>query len=128
MLHYRWLNSSAVPRESALFSYSLAAKSFWLNKESFVPIDGVLYENELISGDKKLVVSKSLAVQCCHDLQLAGLQERRCTKQRVNEKYSWYGLSKFIEQYVAGCEICNKCKKSDREDKCPLTEYQAGHP
>ena len=47
-----WLNSSAVPKESAMFSYSPGAKSFWLNKESFVLIDGVLYENEPILGDK----------------------------------------------------------------------------
>ena len=126
-----WLNSSAVPGEAALFSASPAAKSFWLNKESFVLIDGVLYQDEPISGDKKLVVPKSLqdlAVQWCHDLPSAGHQGRQRTKQRVKEKYTWYGLSKFVEQYVAGCEICNKCKKSDRRGKCPMIEYQAGAP
>ena len=33
-----------------------------------------------------------------------------------------------MTQYVAGCEVCNKCKKSDRKGKCPMTEYQAGAP
>ena len=49
-------------------------------------------------------------------------------QQRVKEKYTWYGLSKFVEQCVAGREICNKCNKSDRKGKCPMTKYQAGAP
>ena len=51
-----WLNSSAVPGEMALFSASQAAKSFWLNKKSFVLIDGVLYQDEPNSGDKKCFI------------------------------------------------------------------------
>ena len=38
-----WLTSSTVPSEGELFLSSPAAKSFWLNKEQFVLLDGVLY-------------------------------------------------------------------------------------
>ena len=68
----------------------------------------------------------TLAVQWNHDLPSAGHQGRERTKLRVKEKFAWFGLSKFVTQYVASCEVCNKCKKSDRKGKCPMTEYQAG--
>ncbi|MCW4335780.1 MAG: RNase H-like domain-containing protein [Candidatus Thiodiazotropha endolucinida] len=127
----QWLNHSVNPGESELFIASPAAKSYWLNKEQFVLIDGVLYQNEVMSGDKKLVIPKELrelAVKWNHDLPSAGHQGVARTKERVKEKFTWFGLSTFVSQYVAGCEVCNKCKKSDRKGRCPLTEYQAGAP
>ena len=119
------------PGEGELFIASPATKSYWLNKEQFVLIDGVLYQNEAVSGDKKLTIPatlRELAVQWNHDLPSAGHQGRTRTKERVKEKFAWFGLGKFVTQYVAGCEVCNKCKKSDRKGKCPMTEYQAGAP
>ena len=61
--------------------------------------------------------SQDLAVQWRHDLLSAGHQGRQRTKQRVKEIYTWYGLSKFVEQYVAGFDPCNKYKKYDRRGR-----------
>lgn len=125
-----WLNNSVTPGEGELFIASPAAKSYWLHKELFLLIDGVLYQN-VTSGDKKLVIPKSLcelAVQWNHDLPSAGHQGVARTKERVKGKFTWFGLGKFVTQYVAGCEICNKCKKSEKRGRCPMTEYQAGAP
>ena len=126
-----WCKDKVIPRENELFIASPAVKSYWLNKEQFCLIDGVLYQTEAVTGDKKLMVPKdlrTLAVQWNHDLSSAGHQGRERTKLRVKEKFAWFGLSKFVTQYVASCEVCNKCKKSDRKGKCPMTEYQAGAP
>ena len=89
------------PGEGELFIASPATKSYWLNKEQFVLIDGVLYQNEAVSGDKKLIIPttlRELAVQWNHDLPLAGHQGRPCTKERVKEKFAWFGLGKFVTQ------------------------------
>ena len=62
------------PGEGELFIASPATKSFWLNKEQFVLIDVVLYQNEAVSGDKKLIIPatlQELAVQWNHDLPSA---------------------------------------------------------
>ena len=114
-----WLTNSVTPGEGELFMASPATKSYWLNKEQFVLIDGVLYQNEAVSGDKKLIIPatlRELAVQWNHDLPSAGHQGRTRTKERVKEKFAWFGLGKFVTQYVAGCEVCNKCKKSESYD------------
>ncbi len=47
-----WLKSSVKPEEGALFMASPATKSYWLNKEQFVLIDGVLFRNRN-DGDEK---------------------------------------------------------------------------
>ena len=71
---------------------------------------------------------RELAVKWNHDIPSAGHQGRQRTKERVKEKFTWYGLGKYVAQYVAGCEACYKCKKRDRKGRCPLTDYQAGAP
>lgn len=125
-----WLESSVTPPEGDLFIASPAVKSYWLNKERFILIEGVLYQ-EADSGDKKLVVPeglRELAVQWNHDLPSAGHQGIARTKGRVKEKFMWHGLGKYVTNYVIGCDVCNRHKKSNRQGRCPLTEYQAGAP
>ncbi len=56
-----WMKSSVKPEESALFIASPATKSYWLNKEQCVLIDGVLFRNRNDSDEKDLVVPESLS-------------------------------------------------------------------
>ena len=56
----KWLTNSVTPGEGELFIVSPATKSYWLNKEQFVLIDGVLYQNEAVSGDRKLIIPATL--------------------------------------------------------------------
>ena len=51
-----WCKDKVIPRENELFIASPAVKSYWLNKEQFCLIDGVLYQTEAVTGDKKLMV------------------------------------------------------------------------
>ena len=78
-----WLQSSAMPRQGDLFIANPAAKAYWLDKERFCLIEGVLYK-EADSGDKKLVVPdslKELAVKGGHDLPSSGHQGIARTKE-----------------------------------------------
>ena len=125
-----WLRSSAIPPEGDLFLASPAAKAYWLDKERFCLIEEVLYQ-EQESGDMRLVVPESLkekAVSANHDLPSAGHQGVARTRERLKEKFVWYGMGNYVKRYVIGCEVCNKHKKSARHGKCPLTQYQAGAP
>ena len=125
-----WLKSSAFLLEGELFISSPASKAYWLNKEQFILIEGVLYQ-ESDSVDMKLIVPdglKETAVQLNHDLPSAGHQGIARTKERVKEKFIWHGMGKYVANYVIGCEVCNRHKKSARQGRCSLTEYQAGAP
>lgn len=126
-----WLKNSIKPVESELFLASPAAKSYWLDKEQFLLIDEVLYQNDAASGEKKLMAPCSMqedALYWNHDLPSAGHQGVARTTERVKEKFAWYRIGRDIANYVASCKTCNCNKKRDRHGHCPLTEYQAGDP
>ena len=102
-----WLQSSAMPRQGDLFIASPAEKAYWLDKERFCLIEGVLYK-EAESGDKKLVVPdslKELAVKGSHDLPSSGHQGIARTKERLKEKFVWFGMGSYTAKYVIGCEV-----------------------
>lgn len=128
-----WGQSSIEPDPSVLFRSSPAVKYYWLNKEMFLLTDGISYQNDVHTEDKRLVLPKSLwelAIQLNHNLPSAGHQGAKRTKERLKEKYVWYGLCKDVSAFVAGCncEVCNQNKKADRQGQCRMTEYQAGSP
>ena len=50
-----WLRNSTEPNVSTLFRASPAANLYWLNKERFILMGGVLYKNDANTGDKRLV-------------------------------------------------------------------------
>lgn len=65
------------------------------------------------------------AIRLLHDIPSAGHQGVKRTREKVREKFAWYGLSKAVAGYVSSCEIFNRNKMSDRKGKGPMTEYQA---
>jgi transposase InsO family protein len=124
------LKTKEEPSQKNLYLENNAVKSYWLNREAFELIDGVLYmmgDDE----DKKLVLPTSLrdqALKINHDIPLAAHQGIDRTKARIKEKFYWYTLSRDVKNFVRSCEACNRNKKSDKYGKCPLTEFQAGAP
>ena len=49
-------------------------------------------------------------VQLCHDSPTTGHPGRRGTLELVSQLYWWPGLTAFVNKYVAGCDICQRCK------------------
>ena len=126
-----WVQRSIEPDSPILFRPSPAVKYYSLNKEMFLLIDGILYQNDVHTGDKRLVLPKSLrelAIQLNHNLPSAGHQGAKRTKERLKEKYVWYGLGKDVSAFFSSCEVCNQNKMADRQGQCRMTEYQAGSP
>ena len=126
-----WLKDGVVPESSVLFRASPAAKSYWLNKDQFQVICDVLYQKDPNREDLRLVIPKSLrgeAMRLSHSLPVTGHQGVARTKERVKEKFVWYGLGQEVRQFVSQCSVCNQNKKSDRHGKGAMLEYQAGAP
>ena len=126
-----WLRNSTEPSERDLFLASPCVKAYWLNKESFQLIDGVLYRQRDEEYEKDLVVPTSLQeeVMCAnHDIPSAGHQGVARTKARIKEKFYWYGMGGDIANYVATCATCSQNKKAERRGHVPMQEYQASAP
>ena len=69
-----WLLIEKVPEQGTLFLSSPESKYYWLNKELFALIDGVLFRKRLDSKNIELVVPASLKEQAMlwhHDIPSA---------------------------------------------------------
>ena len=126
-----WLADAVEPGEGELFLAGPAAKAYWLNKEQFTLIDGVLYRNRDDCDEKDLVIPRGLraeAIRLSHDLPSTGHQGVARTKARMKEMFYWYGMGKAVAEYVASCDVCSRSKKTDKYGRTPMKEYQAGAP
>lgn len=126
----KWLKTEEEPTQKILYLRSNASKAYWLNREAFELIDGVLYvlgEDE----DKKFVLPKGLkeeALRLDYDIPSAAHQGIDRTKARIKEKIYLHTLSMDVKNFVRSCEPCTRNKKAERYWKCPFTEFQAGSP
>ena len=126
-----WMHDEGEPNASVLLKASPVTKSYWLNREQFLSVDGVLYINDPETDYKKLVLPKTMqetAMELHHTLPSAGHQGAARTRERLKEKFHWYGMKRDVTNYVQGCEVCNQNKKSVKHGKCALTEHHAGAP
>jgi transposase InsO family protein len=126
-----WLKDAVVPSEGDLFRTSPAVKFYWLNKELFQLVDGVLYKKREDTTGMDLVIPVQLrnsALESCHDLPTAGHQGITRTRARVKEMFFWYGVGQDVTRYVTTCDVCSRNKKLNRYGRCPMTEFQAGAP
>ena len=126
-----WLTTKEEPDEGSLFISSPEAKYYWVNKEMFKLVDGVLFRKNPTSTDLELVVPDSLkekAIELHHDIPSAAHQGIARTKAKLKEKFFWVQLSRDMESYVSSCSTCSQNKKNKCYGKAPLTEYQAGAP
>ncbi|MBV2113414.1 MAG: DDE-type integrase/transposase/recombinase [Candidatus Thiodiazotropha sp. (ex Ctena orbiculata)] len=126
-----WLSTKEEPDEGSLFISSPEAKYYWVNKEIFQLIDGVLFRHNPKSKVLELVVPESLkekAIELHHDIPSSAHQGIARTKAKLKEKFFWVRLSRDVESYVLSCAVCSQNKKNKCYGKVPLTEYQAGAP
>ena len=78
-----WLADAVEPGEGGLFLAGPAAKAYWLIKEQFTLIDGVLYRSRYECDKKDIVTPGRLraeAIRLSHDLPSTGHQGVARTK------------------------------------------------
>ena len=80
-----------------------------LRASPYTETDGiVLYEGKVyVPKDAKLRYD---IVKSHHDSAIAGHPGRWKTQELVSCNYWWPGLSRYISNYVKGCDLCNRTK------------------
>ena len=71
--------------------------------------------------DKEL---KAEVIQLYHDVLAAGHGERWKTVELVMRNYWWPGVTRDVERYVEGCDLCQRMKNRMEEpaEKLKLSE------
>ena len=62
-----------------------------------------------------------------HDSKTAAHLGVRKTKEKIQERYYWVGLSKDVRSFIRKCCKCTR-RKSPREKRSPLQQYPVGAP
>jgi hypothetical protein len=75
----------------------------WSQEQGLVLFRGKVY----VPQDKEL---RRQIVKAHHDSQIAGHPGRWKTLELVSRNYWWPGISRYIAQYVKGCDRCSRTK------------------
>ena len=87
-----WLLTEKVPEQETLFLSSPESKYYWLNKELFTLIDGVLFRRRLDSKDIEFVVPASLKNRSCCGIMIYPQQVIKVwTETKRNWRKSSFG-------------------------------------
>ena len=126
-----WCREGNEPPEGVLFRSSPATKHIWLNKETFLIKNGLLWKKSPQSSDLRFVVHDALKREIMvlnHEIPMGGHQGIIRTKDRMKMKFYWYNMDQDIQNYVASCSLCNKYKKPTRKNRSELQIHQSGSP
>ena len=107
-----------------------AVRNLWLLWDSLVIQDEVLYRKESDPYPHlRLLVPIHLqekVVQQCHDNILSGHFGVQKTLFKVAQRFYWYRMKETVQDYIAGCSICNLNKQPARKPRAVLGHLTVG--
>ena len=63
-----------------------------------------------------------------HDVSTASHLGQKKTWRKVTQRYYWPGVRKFVQWWVATCQMCQSFKNPQRKPRAELKQYQVGVP
>ena len=125
----------AKPTWQIVAPYSETTKTYWVQWESLLLRDGVLYRLwETPAGEsstKQLVLPKELredVLQQLHSSPTAGHMGVNKTLSRVRERFYWVHCSKDVRTFCKNCDTCSSRRGPVRKQRAPLGQYNVGAP
>ena len=106
---YDYLKNDFIPENAEIKLASPTAQNYFLNRDIYSLINGVIYQTVGVDKDL-LLIPKCLiseVLHLCHSIPTSCHQGITRTKLRVKQNYIWFNMSKDIKQFVASCTVCN---------------------
>ena len=133
---HQWIDERQLPDRETAASYSPALRKYWLNAESLIRKNGVIYRKVWFTIEKKgcslqLLVPKCLkneVIRNHHDTLMAGHFGRNKTSLKIKEKFYWYKLEDDVKLHIYQCEKCNRSKHPNPRMRAPQRKYHVGYP
>ena len=130
-----WLQSGRRPPSSLVETASPATRHFWCHWENLSLQEGVLYRKfprkDSVQEYFQLVVPKCLKDEILRHMHcdiLSGHLGRKKTKERLLQRYYWFGVREDINNFIARCDICGAIKLPNKTIRAPLGSMQVGAP
>ena len=130
-----WLEHGYLPSKRELLLTSPETRALWSCRSNLEFSNGVLFylwsEHPSLGSRLCVVVPYSLrkeVLQNCHDSRVSGHLGIDKTRNKLKDKFFWYGMSRDAELHVRGCHICNRNKKGNVTPRAGQRLYHAGYP
>ena len=132
---YKWFQAGERPYGPEVNASSPATRHYWLCWNSLVLKEGVLHRwFHQKSGSSYLQVLvphciKSEILHQMHDNLLSGHLGNKKTRDKLLQRFYWFGVRTDVNLYVQMCDICTSVKgRPHRPPRAPLGEMQTGAP
>src|SRR6202453_1166276 len=99
------------PRKSFFFmkSHTIASLSDATILDAIKKEGPITYVNGHVTVPDKEKIRRAI-LEAHHDSPIAGHQGVEQTNELVQQHYKWTGMTKYIKDYVTGCETCRRAK------------------
>ena len=128
-----WLETNSRPSSKEMEGKSPEARHYWLHWSLLALRDGVLYRKfhrkDNTGEHWQLIVPsvhKTQVLRQMHDGLLSGHLGRRKTREKVLQRYYWYGVRSDVDLWVARCDACESIKPPGRPTKAPMGRMPVG--
>jgi transposase InsO family protein len=131
---YKWFQAGKRPYGPEVQSASPATRHYWLHWDSltlkndilhrwFHRKDGTEYLQALVPNSLK----KDVLCQM-HDGLLSGHLGNKKTRDKILQRFYWFGVRGDTDCYVQSCDTCTSIKGPRQYPKAPLGNMQTGAP
>lgn len=127
-------NEEQRPEWKEISGFSSEFKMYWSQWKQLVVKEGILCRrwesNDGKQVNYKVVLPKKFrqtVLSELHGARTAGHLGIRKTKEKVQDRYCWVGLSKDVRAFIRKCCMCTR-RKSSKQKRSPLQQYLVGAP
>ena len=130
---FKWKLEGKLPSGNLLSASSAAVRHYVLCWDALVIVNGLLcrkFDRKNGTGSfMQLVTPKCLQKDVLYQMHnglLAGHMGQRKTKEKLLQKYYWFGVREDVNLWVLKCETCGANKTPTTNPKAPLGNMPSG--
>ena len=130
-----WMKSGSRPAGSEVQHLSPASRHYWLYWDSLTMVDGLLYrrftKKDNTGSFLQLIVPQVLrneVMKQMHNALLSGHLGQKKTREKVLQRFYWYGAREDINLWVLRCDVCSTTKPPTKKVRAPLGKLPVGAP
>lgn len=97
----------------------------FITKSKVKALEGYTWDGRYLRRNGRIYVPEDedlrhTALHLFHDTRMAGHRGPKATLELISRKYYWPGLAKQVDDYVAGCDTCQRVKAFTHAPYGPL--------
>lgn len=132
---YRWCKEGTRPGGSDVSKLSPASRHYLLYWDSLNIANEVLtrqfHKHDGTNDYTQTIIPRSMRKEVfeqMHDSILSGHLGEKKTRERIHQRFYWFGVRDDISHWVRQCDVCTAIKGTTKHVKGPLGKMPVGAP